>query len=65
MEDLKGCRVSLLHPLGSNDRFLLVSSPLFASEDAAVDCADDPVAGFVAGLQISKRNILMCIDLDF
>ena len=49
-------KVSLLRPLGDNDRFFLLTPPLFASEDSAVDCADSPVAGSVAGLQISESN---------
>ena len=57
-------KVSLLRPLGGKDRFFLVTPPLFASEDSAVDCADDPVAGSVAGLQISKSNAFMFV-LDF
>ena len=55
----------MLQPLSSNDRFFLVTpSLLFASEDAAVDSADDPVVGLVlvAGLQISKSNAEMYID---
>ena len=57
MQELKESTVSLLQPLGSNDRFVLVTPPLFASEDSAVDCADDLVVGSVAGLQISKSNV--------
>ena len=49
-------KVSLLRPLGDNDRFFLVTPLLFASEDSAVDCADGPVAGSVVGLQISESN---------
>ena len=45
--------ISLLRPLGDNDRFFLVTPLLFISEDSAVD---DPVAGSVAGLQISESN---------
>ena len=45
---------SLLQPLGSNDRLFLVTSSLFASEDAA----DDPIVGSVAGLHISKNNVI-------
>ena len=53
--------ISLLRPLGDNDRFFLVTALLFISEDSAVD---DPVVGSVAGSQISESNALIFV-LDF
>ena len=51
----------MLRPLADNDRFFLVTPLLFISEDSAVD---DPVAGSVAGSQISESNALIFV-LDF
>ena len=54
VKEWKGSLISLLRPLvGDNDRFFLVTPLLLVFDDSAVD---DPVAGSVAGLQISESN---------